>query len=99
MCWPRGALLIILEAVEECFTGNNPPDQWDHFEPQVHDNPWHYQCPVAGQTGIKPGLHWPPGFPLNGIEAVARGRRPPVNYREFDWGRWTARIWRWATVR
>jgi arylsulfatase A-like enzyme len=66
--------------------GNNPPEEWDHFEPQVHDNPWHYRCPVAGQTVIKPGLHWPPGFPLNGLEAVARGRRPPVNYREFDWG-------------
>lgn len=66
--------------------GNNPPGQWDHFEPQVHDNPWHYLCPVAGQTVIKSGLHWPPGFPLNGIEAVAKGGRPPANYREFDWG-------------
>jgi arylsulfatase A-like enzyme len=66
--------------------GNNPPDEWNHFQPQVHDNPWHYLCPVAGQTVIKSGVRWPTGFPLNGIDAVAQGRRPPINYREFDWG-------------
>lgn len=85
--------------------GNNPTDEWDHFEPQVHDNPWHYLCPVAGQTTILSGVHWPSGFPLNGIEAVAEGRRPPVNFREFDWGPFDrddlemgdGQVIRWAT--
>jgi len=66
--------------------GNNPPAAWDHYQPQVHDNPWHFVFPVARQTVIKAGRHWPEGFPLNGLEAVAEAHRPPSNYREFDWG-------------
>jgi arylsulfatase A-like enzyme len=66
--------------------GNNPPDIWDHYHPQVQDSPWHYHYPVPGQHTSKKGVHWPKGFPLNGIENVKHGKRPPANYREFDWG-------------
>ena len=66
--------------------GFNPLEQWDHFEPQVQDGSWHFDYPVPGQHAAKPGLHWPKGFPLHGIESVAKGQRPPMNYREFDWG-------------
>ena len=66
--------------------GNNPPDIWDDYHPQIQDSPWHYDYPVPGQHVAKRGVHWPDGFPLNGIESVKRGRRPPANYREFDWG-------------
>ena len=66
--------------------GNNPPELWDEFFPQVQDSPWHYDYPVPGQHVPKKGLHWPDGFPLNGIKNVAQGKKPPANYREFDWG-------------
>ncbi len=66
--------------------GNNPPDLWDEYFPQVQDSPWHYDYPVAGQRVAKIGLHWPEGFPLNGIPNVAQGKKPPANYSEFDWG-------------
>jgi len=66
--------------------GFNPLDQWDHFQPQVQDGHWHFDYPVPGQHVAKPGLHWPEGFPLSGIARVREGKRPPVNYREFDWG-------------
>jgi arylsulfatase A-like enzyme len=66
--------------------GNNPPELWDEYFPQVQDGFWHFDYPVPGQHVSKPGIHWPEGFPLNGIEAVAQGKRPPMNYREFDWG-------------
>jgi len=66
--------------------GNNPPEIWDNYHPQVQDSPWHYDYPVAGQNLPKKGLHWPEGFPLNGIENVRKGKKPPANYREFDWG-------------
>ena len=66
--------------------GNNPPGLWDAYFPQVADDHWHYDYPVPGQHVQKPGLHWPDGFPLNGLDAVAQGKRPPGNYREFDWG-------------
>lgn len=66
--------------------GNNPPEIWDYYHPQVQDSPWHYDYPVPGQHVPKKGVHWPEGFPLNGIENVKLGKRPPLNYREFDWG-------------
>ncbi len=66
--------------------GNNPPGIWDHYHPQVQDSPWHYDYPVPGQHTAKKGVHWPEHFPLNRIENVKRGKRPPLNYREFDWG-------------
>ena len=66
--------------------GNNPPDIWDDYRPQIQDSPWHYDYPVPGQHVAKRGVHWPEGLPLNGIESVKLGRRPPANYREFDWG-------------
>lgn len=66
--------------------GNNPPDLWDHYHPQVQDSPWHYNYLVPGQHTSKKGVHWPEGFPLNGIGNVKQGKRPPANYREFDWG-------------
>ncbi|MHC4118913.1 MAG: sulfatase [Planctomycetota bacterium] len=66
--------------------GNNPPDLWDEYFAQVQDTAWHYDYPVPGQHVAKKGLHWPEGFPLNGIENVRLGKRPPTNYREFDWG-------------
>ncbi|MHC4745676.1 MAG: sulfatase-like hydrolase/transferase, partial [Planctomycetota bacterium] len=66
--------------------GNNPPELWDNYHPQVQDSPWHYDYPVPGQHTSKKGVHWPKGFPLNGIENVKLGKRPPANYREFDWG-------------
>lgn len=66
--------------------GNNPPELWDDYYPQVQDSLWHYDYPVPGQHVPKRGVHWPEGFPLNGIENVKLGTRPPANYREFDWG-------------
>jgi len=66
--------------------GNNPPDLWDEYFPQIQDTAWHYDYPVPGQHVAKRGIHWPEGFPLNGIENVRLGKRPPANYREFDWG-------------
>jgi len=66
--------------------GNNPPGIWDNYHPQIQDSPWHYDYPVPGQHVSKKGVHWPEGFPLNGIENVKLGKRPPLNYREFDWG-------------
>ncbi len=66
--------------------GNNPPDLWDEYFAQVQDTAWHYDYPVPGQHVAKKGIHWPEGFPLNGIENVRLGKRPPANYREFDWG-------------
>jgi arylsulfatase A-like enzyme len=66
--------------------GNNPPEIWDNYHPQVQDSSWHYDYPVPGQHAPKKGLHWPEGFPLNDIENVKLGKRPPANYREFDWG-------------
>ena len=33
-------------------------------------------------------FRWPPGFPLNGLEAVRELKRPPQNPRAFDWGPW-----------
>jgi len=66
--------------------GNNPPGLWDHYQPQVQDAPWHFEFPLPGQQRRKPGVHWPEGFPLNGIEAVRLGRKPPRFFPEFDWG-------------
>jgi len=66
--------------------GNNPPGIWDNYHPQIQDSSWHYDYPVPGQHAPKKGVHWPEGFPLNGIENVKLGKRPPANYREFDWG-------------
>lgn len=66
--------------------GNNPPGLWDNYYPQVQDSPWHYVYPLPGQHAPKKGVHWPEGFPLNGIENVKLGKKPPANYREFDWG-------------
>jgi len=66
--------------------GNNPPDLWDEYFAQVQDTAWHYDYPVPGQHVPKKGIHWPEGFPLNQIENVRLGKRPPANYREFDWG-------------
>ncbi len=85
--------------------GNNPPGIWDNYYPQVQDSRWHYDYPVPGQQTPKRGVHWPEGFPLNGIENVKLGKRPPANYREFDWGPFDkpelemgdGRMVRWAT--
>ena len=66
--------------------GFNPLDQWHEFKPQVQDGHWHFSYPVPGQHQRRPGIHWPPGFPLNGIENVRLGKRPPMNFTEFDWG-------------
>ncbi len=66
--------------------GFNPPDSWDEYFSQVPDDPWHFDYLVPGEHTSKPGLHWPDGFPLNEIEEVRLGKRPPANYREFDWG-------------
>lgn len=85
--------------------GNNPPEIWDYYHPQIQDSPWHYDYPVPGQHVPKSGVHWPKGFPLNGIENVKLGKRPPLNYREFDWGpldkadleMGDGRMVRWAT--
>jgi len=85
--------------------GNNPPSMWDNYHPQIQDSPWHYDYPVPGQHVAKKGLHWPDGFPLNGIENVKLGKKPPANYREFDWGPFDkadlemgdGQIVRWAT--
>jgi arylsulfatase A-like enzyme len=66
--------------------GNNPPAIWDNYHPQVQDNPWHYDYPVPGQHVPKKDLQWPEGFPLNGIQNVRLGKKPPANYLSFDWG-------------
>jgi arylsulfatase A-like enzyme len=57
--------------------GFNPPDQWHHYFELVRDNPWHHPFK---------GLNWPEGFPLNGLENVRRGIRPPTGPSQFDWG-------------
>ena len=57
--------------------GFNPPDQWHDYFSLVWDNPWHHPFK---------GLNWPPGFPLNGIENVKKGIRPPTGPSQFDWG-------------
>ena len=66
--------------------GFNPPDSWHRYFHQVADAPWHFDYLVPGEHTSKPGLHWPQGFPLNQIDEVRLGKRPPANYREFDWG-------------
>ncbi len=66
--------------------GSNPPELWDEFYAQVQDSSWHYEYPVPGQQVAKKGIHWPQGFPLNGIENVRTFTKPPLNGREFDWG-------------
>jgi arylsulfatase A-like enzyme len=58
--------------------GNNPPDLWDAFFPQVQDSAWHYDYHYPGQHLAKEDFHWPEGFPLNSFaEEVGRA---------FDWG-------------
>jgi arylsulfatase A-like enzyme len=52
----------------------------------VQDESWHYEYLVPGQHIPKAGLNWPEGFPLNGIANVREGKKPPGNYKEFDWG-------------
>ena len=64
--------------------GFNPPTEWDRYFDQVFDDPWHR--PKPGDALPVRGLHWPQGFPLNGIDNVRTGKRPPLNPREFDWG-------------
>jgi arylsulfatase A-like enzyme len=64
--------------------GFNPPDQWDSYFLQVFDAPWHRPGPNDALP-VK-GLHWPEGFPLNGLHNVRTGKRPPANPKEFDWG-------------
>ncbi len=62
--------------------GFNRRDDWDDYFEQVFDSP--YQQAVA--RGEKGPFVWPEGFPRNGLAAVSRLERPPVNPREFDWG-------------
>ena len=64
--------------------GFNPPGQWHEYFTQVFDDPWHR--PDPGDALPVRGIHWPNGFPLNGLENVRVGRRPPLNPKEFDWG-------------
>lgn len=64
--------------------GFNPPEQWDTYFHQVFDDPWHRPSP--GSAMPVRTLNWPDGFPLNRIDNVAEGRRPPANPLEFDWG-------------
>ncbi len=64
--------------------GFNPPGQWDEYFAQVFDDAWHR--PKPGDAFPVRGVHWPEGFPLNGLENVRTGSRPPANAKEFDWG-------------
>lgn len=64
-------------------TGSHPPDLWAVFFDQVFDHPWHVQAP--GELKY-PAIAWPDGFPLNGIENVRLGKRPPQNPYQDDWG-------------
>lgn len=66
--------------------GFNPPDSWSEWHPWVQDEHWNFTYPVPGEHQSRKGIHWPKGFPLNGIENVRTGKRPPMNWREFDWG-------------
>lgn len=63
--------------------GFNPPDQWHEYFDQVFDDPWHR--PKTGDVRPIRSVHWPPGFPLNGLDGVTELPRP-VNPMEFDWG-------------
>lgn len=64
--------------------GFNPPDQWNEYFAQVFDAPWHR--PSLNDALPVKGLHWPEGFPLNGLQNVRTGKKPPANPKEFDWG-------------
>ncbi len=63
--------------------GFNPPDQWHEYFDQVFDDPWHR--PKSGAVLPVRSVHWPPGFPLNGLGRVTELPRP-ANPMEFDWG-------------
>ncbi|NOX98131.1 MAG: sulfatase [Verrucomicrobia bacterium] len=63
--------------------GSHPPGLWHQFFDQVFDDPFHRQLP--GQSHYPP-LSWPNGFPLNGIENLRLGKRPPQNSYQDDWG-------------
>ncbi len=64
--------------------GFNPPDQWDTYFDLVFEgfNPFDSESP----TDARGRPRWPARFPLNNIENVKLGKRPPQNPLEFDWG-------------
>lgn len=64
--------------------GFNHRSDWNEYFDQVFDG--HFQ--EQQETGEATEFRWPPGFPLNKLEAVRELRRPPQNPREFDWGPW-----------
>lgn len=64
--------------------GFNPPDQWDDYFLQVFDGPQPY--PTWPLPPKSQRFTWPQDFPLNGIENVRLGLKPPESYQEFDWG-------------
>jgi arylsulfatase A-like enzyme len=66
--------------------GFNPRDSWHQWRPWVQDEHWNFTYPVPGEHQARAGVHWPQGYPLSGIENVRLGKRPPANWREFDWG-------------
>jgi arylsulfatase A-like enzyme len=69
--------------------GSNPPDQWHYFFKQRFDDPYHrYPAGSVDSLPLRPKaeVHWPDGYPLNGLENVRTATRPPFNPREFDWG-------------
>lgn len=64
--------------------GFNPPDQWDVYFDLVFESfdPFDSESPLDGDGRPR----WPTGFPLNNIDNVRLGKRPPRNALEFDWG-------------
>ena len=54
--------------------GFNAPGEWDEFQLQVFDDPWHRRTDWYPWTKKEP---YPPGYPYNGLK----------NFQgEFDWG-------------
>ncbi len=56
--------------------GFNPPDQWDHFQDQVFDDPWSHNRYYPFLSDEKPS--WFPGHNLDGKNRLS-------NFEAFDW--------------
>lgn len=63
--------------------GFNRRGDWHDYFDQVFDS--HYHDQLARGLDVK-RFTWPPGFPLNRLEAVRTFSKPPQNPNEFDWG-------------
>jgi arylsulfatase A-like enzyme len=64
--------------------GFNPPQMWHRYFKQLFDDPYHR--PSGSMINSVTGMHWPSGFPLNGLGDAVKDWKFPFNPREFDWG-------------